>query len=99
MTVSLYVNTVFGHEFWRGQPRRYPSRYYEFMSTEYRVNFALGQRFTWQIPEQRRKRASSVSLFYEVSTCDIYIRSKIIDHGIPFKDLFGLSLGVKLQTM
>ena len=99
LTVSLYVNTVFGHEFWRGQPRRYPSRYYEFMSTEYRVNLALGQRFTWQIPEQRRKRASSVSLFYEVSTCDIYIGSKIIDHGIPFKDLFGLSLGVKLQTM
>ena len=40
-----------------------------------------------------------LSLFYEVSTCDIYIRSKIIDHGIPLKDLFGLSLGVKIQTM
>lgn len=69
------------------------------MSTECRVNLALGQRFTWQIPEQHRRLADSISLFYEVSTCDIYVRSRIIDHGIPFKDLFGLSLGVKIQTM
>ena len=99
LTVSLYLNTVFGNEFWGGQPHRYPNRYYEFMSTEYRINLALGQRFTWQVPEHRRRHISSVSLFYEVSTCDMYLRSKIIDHGIPFKDLFGLSLGVKLQTM
>lgn len=99
LTVSLYINTVFGHEFWKSQPQRYPSRYYEFMSTEYRVNLALGQRFTWQIPEHLRNRSTSVSLFYEVSTCDVYIRSKILDHGIPFKDLFGLSFGLKIQTM
>jgi hypothetical protein len=99
LTASLYVNTVFGHEFWSRQPQRYPSRYYEFMSTEFRMNLALGQRLTWQIPDQRRRHSKSVSLFYEVSTCDIYIRSKIIDHGIPLKDLFGLSLGVKIQTM
>ena len=99
LTVSIYVNTVFGHEFWSRQPQRYPSRYYEFMSTKFRMNLALGQRLTWQIPDQRRRHSMSVSLFYEVSTCDIYIRSKIIDHGIPLKDLFGLSLGVKIQTM
>ena len=99
LTVGLYLNTVFGHEFWKSQPIRYPNRYYEFMSTEYRVNIALGQRFTWQVPYERRNRSSSVSLFYEVSTCDIYIRSKILDHGIPFKDLFGLSLGLKIQGM
>lgn len=69
------------------------------MSTEYRVNLALGQRFTWQIPEHLRNRSTSVSLFYEISTCDVYIRSKILDHGIPFKDLFGLSFGLKIQTM
>lgn len=26
---SIYLNTVYGHEFWRSQPGRYPDKYYE----------------------------------------------------------------------
>lgn len=99
LTASIYVNTVYGHEFWKSQPSRYPDKYYEFMSTKFRLNIALGQRITWAIPRNRRKYAKSISLFYEVSTCDLYIRSKFQDSSIPLKDIIGLSLGVKLQTM
>lgn len=99
LTASIYVNTVYGHEFWKSQPSRYPDKYYEFMSTKFRLNIALGQRITWDIPRNRRKYAKSISLFYEVSTCDLYIRSKFQDSSIPLKDIIGLSLGVKLQTM
>jgi hypothetical protein len=99
LTASLYLNTVYGHEFWKSQPSRYPDKYYEFMSTKFRLNIALGQRVTVQIPTAKRKRAKSVSLFYEVSTCDLYIRSMFQTSGIPLKDILGLSLGVKLQTL
>lgn len=98
-TASLYLNSVFGHEFWKSQPGRYPDKYYEFMSTKFRLNAAIGQRITWDIPRNRRKYAKSISLFYEVSSCDLYIRAKFQDSSIPLKDIIGLSLGVKLQTM
>ena len=99
LTTSVYMNTVYGHEFWKSQPRRYPSKYYEFMSTKFRLNVALGQRITWQIPSQKRFNARSISLFYEISSCDLYIRTKFMEHSVPLKDILGLSLGIKLQTL
>lgn len=99
LQASVYLNTVFGHEFWKSQPGRYPDKYYEFMSTKFRLNVAVGQRLTLQIPSARRRAAKSISLFYEVSTCDLYMRSKFIDHTVPWKDMLGLSIGLKLQTL
>ncbi|MBQ8463543.1 MAG: hypothetical protein IJ544_05455 [Prevotella sp.] len=99
LTASVYLNTVYGHEFWRSQPSRYPDKYYEFMSTKFRLNVALGQRITWNIPRNRRKYAKSIALFYEVSSCDLYIRTKFQESSMPLKDILGLSIGVKLQTL
>ena len=99
LTASIYLNTVYGHEFWKKQPSRYPEKYYQFMSTKFRFNLALGQRISWEIPSEKRKNAKSISLFYEVSSCDLYIRSKFQDSNISVKDILGLSLGVKLQTL
>lgn len=99
ITASIYLNTVFGHEFWKSQPGRYPDKYYEFMSTKFRLNVALGQRITFEIPRNRRKYAKNITLFYEISSCDLYIRSKFLDDSIPLKDIVGLSIGVKLQTL
>lgn len=48
---------------------------------------------------RRRHAAKSVTLFYELSSCDLYIRSKIIDGTVPLKDIIGLSIGLKLQTL
>lgn len=99
VTASLYINTVYGHEFWKSQPNRYPNKYYDFMSTKFRLNAAVGQRITWQIPRNKRKHAKSISLFYEVSSCDLYIRAKFVDNRVPLNDILGLSLGIKLQTL
>ena len=99
MTASIYLNTVYGHEFWKSQPSRYPNGYYDFMSTKFRLNVALGQRLTWHIPKQKRRGSNSISLFYEVSSCDLYIRSKAIDHNVSWKDILGLSIGLKLQRL
>lgn len=99
LTASLYINTVYGDEFWKNQPNRYPDKYYEFMSTKFRLNVALGQRITMNIPEKLRIRHSRISLFYEVSTCDLYIRAMFQDSSVKLKDIIGLSLGIKLQTL
>ena len=99
LTTSLYLNTVYGHEFWKSQPGRYPDKYYEFMSTKFRLNVALGQRLTFVIPESKRKRSGRVSLFCEVGTCDLYIRSMFQSSDVKLKDILGLSIGVKFHTL
>lgn len=98
LTTSLYLNAIYGHEFWKKQPSRYPEGYY-FMSTTFRFNVAVGQRITVQIPQKYRRYNKSVSFFYELSTCDLYIRNKVIDHNVKLSDIIGLSLGIKLQTL
>lgn len=95
LTVSLYLNTVYGHEFWKSQPSRYPDKYYEFMSTKFRLNLALGQRITLKIPENKRKLHNRISLFYEVGTCDLYIRSLFQGQDVSIGDILGLSIGMK----
>ena len=90
-----YLNTVYGHEFWKSQPSRYPDKYYEFMSTKFRLNLALGQRITLKIPENKRKLHNRISLFYEVGTCDLYIRSLFQGQDVKIGDILGLSIGMK----
>lgn len=94
LSTSLYINTVYGHEFWRSQPGRYPDKYYEFMSTKFRMNVAIGQRLTYEIPQHKRQHHKRITLFYEVGTCDLYIRS-MFQTSIPLKDILGLSFGAK----
>ena len=69
------------------------------MSTKFRLNVGVGERIMFKLPEDKKILFSRMSLFYEISTCDLYIRSKIMDHDVPLKDIIGLSLGIKLQTL
>lgn len=50
---GLYFNTVFGSDFWTKQPSKYGSGYYPF-STRIRPNIFVGERFTVDVPENRR---------------------------------------------
>lgn len=99
LSCGLYLNTVFGHEFWGRQPGRYPDKYYEALSTKVRANVFLGQRVTKIIPHNKRKKIKSITAFYEVSTCDLYIRSMIIDDYLSLWDILGLSIGIKVQLL
>lgn len=97
LSCGIYFNTVFGHEFWGREPKRYPDKYYQFLSTKVRVNVFVGQRVTAVVPRNKRKFIKSVTAFYEVSTCDIYLRAMIQDGNVSLGDAFGLSLGLKVQ--
>lgn len=99
LSCGLYLNTVFGSEFWDRQPARYPDKYYEFLSTKMRANVFVGQRLTKIVPHNKRKMIKSITAFYEVSTCDLYVRSMIIDNYPSLWDILGLSIGIKLQML
>ena len=93
---GLYVNTVFGHDFWTKQPTKYDSGYYPF-STRVRPNIFLGQRITKDIPNDRRKFVKSFTFFYELGTNDIYFMRFYRNGNAGFWDVFGLSFGLKAQ--
>lgn len=95
---SLYLNTIFGHDFWTKQPTKYESGYYPF-STRIRPNLALGERFKYDIPNNRRKVIKNITFFYELGTNDIYFMRFYRNGSAGFWDVFGLSFGFKVQYL
>lgn len=97
LTVSLYVNSILGDEFWTKEPSKYPGGYYGF-STRVRFNLSMGQRFVYFIPNERRKYSKSVTFFYELATSDLYVASAFNNRYLKLKDIIHLSLGLKVQV-
>ena len=95
LTCSLYFNTVFSDEFWTQEPDRYPKGYYGF-STRVRTHLSVGQRLCIQIPDKKRIFSRSVTAFYEISTCDLYVVSAFTNYLKP-DDFLRLSFGVKFD--
>lgn len=93
LAVSVSINSVLHGDFWASEPDRYPSGYYGF-SSRVRFHLGLGQRFTFNIPPHKRYLGRQFSIYYEVSTCDLYVRQKILNHRIPLKDIITLGLGI-----
>lgn len=98
LTCGLYVNTVFGDEFWVSEPARYPKGYYGF-SSKIRFHIFLGQRLTFDIDRKRRFMAKQVTVFYEISTCDLYLISAVTNKYLKPRDYLSLSFGVKMQLL
>ena len=96
LTCGIYFNTVFGNEFWVHETDRYPKGYYGF-SSKIRSHIFLGQRLTYDIDPQRRYTAKSITFFYELSTCDLYLISAATNSYLRPRDYLSLSFGLKLQ--
>nr|WP_316928485.1 hypothetical protein [Bacteroides pyogenes] len=98
LACGLYMNTVFGHEFWVREPERYPKGYYGF-SSKIRFHIFVGQRLTYDIDPQWRFMAKSVTFFYEISTCDLYLVSAATNSYLRPRDYLSLSFGLKFQWL
>ena len=96
LSCGLYVNTIGGGQFWSHLPSRYPNNYYLY-STRFRINVFMGERVTWTFGKGR-KGPRSITAFYELSTCDLYLLDFFGNRSVKAKDIVGLSLGVKLQV-
>lgn len=91
--MSLSVNSILHSDFWTSEPDRYPSGYYGF-SSRIRFHLGIGQRFTYNIPLERRYLGRQISVYYEISTCDLYVRQKMLNGSIPLKDIIILGAGI-----
>lgn len=98
LSCGLYLNTVFGDQFWTSEPERYPEGYYGF-SSKVRFHIYMGQRLTYDIDPQRRYLAKSVTFFYELSTCDLYMISAVTNSYLRPRDYLSLSFGLKFQWL
>lgn len=94
LTVSLYMNKIFGDEFWTKEPDKYPDGYYG-LATNLRFNLAFGQRIRFKL--KPIGIAQYLSLFYELGTNDLYLISYFGNKYLSLPDIFSLSLGIKLQ--
>lgn len=95
-TASLYINKIFGDEFWSREPDKYPDRYYG-LATNLRFNLAFGQRVRFKV--KPIGLSEQLTLFYEFGTNDLYIISYFTNKYLHFSDIFNLSLGIKFQFL
>lgn len=96
LATGLYVNTILDGDFWVSEPDKYPSDYYSF-STKLRFSIYLGQRFTFHIPEDKRFFTKNITVFYELSTNDLYLVSAFGNKYLKPSDYLKLSFGLKFQ--
>lgn len=94
LTSSLYFTTIASKRFWVRQPGRYPSGYYG-LPTKIRTNIAIGQRLKWHLPKPE-SFCRSISVYYEIGTCDIYALSAAGNSEIKLHDRLQLCIGMKL---
>jgi hypothetical protein len=96
LTCGMFLNAIFGEECWGAQPSKYPRRYYGF-STKFRTNIFIGQRLRLNIPSEHRRSSNAISLYYELSTNDLYVLSYVTNKYLSLWDILSLGFGVKLD--
>ncbi len=97
LTAGLFANLIFGEGFWRHEPSKYTEGYYGF-NTQLRYNIYAGQRIRYKIPSRHRRLVKSISFYYELSACDLYIVSSVPNRNITVGDVLSLALGLRLEV-
>ncbi|MBE6312591.1 MAG: hypothetical protein E7076_05495 [Bacteroidales bacterium] len=96
LTCSLYINSALNKIFWVKEPERYPNQDYYRFSSKIRFGISVGQRYTYNIPISKRIFVRSISAIWEISSCDLYIISKVTNKTLSAHSILSLSLGTKL---
>lgn len=96
LTCGIFLSTIFGEEFWGNQPSKYPKHYYGF-STKVRANLFVGQRLRFPIPDEKRRRSNSITLYYELSTSELYLISYCTNRFLTMSDILSLAFGLKFD--
>lgn len=97
LACGMYANILFDRDFWVSDPDKYPNGYYWF-STRIRTHIYLGERITLNLTSGKAA-AKSLTFFYEISSCDLYIISRVKNHVLKPRDYLSLSFGLKAQIL
>lgn len=95
LTASIYFTTLISNQVWSHLPERYSSGYYV-LPTKIRANISLGQRLKYSLPG-KTGILDSISAYYEIGTCDIYLLSAAGNHEIKFHELLQLCIGLSIN--
>lgn len=95
LTSSIYFTTLISEKVWSHLPERYSHGYY-MLPTKIRANISLGQRLKWHLP-YKSGTVESISAYYEIGTCDIYVLSAAGNREIKFHELLQLCIGVRIN--
>lgn len=96
---GLFLSSVLSESFWVKEPDRYPNGYYTF-SIRIRSHIFMGQRFSCVVNTHRADRKlKGISIYYELSTCDLYLISRLSNKTMKTKDMLSLSFGLKFQLL
>ena len=96
LETGLFVNTVLASDFWVKEPEKYPNNYYKF-STRVRFHAFLGQRIALNMKENFPFRR--ITVYYELSSCDLYLISKFTNQYVQMVDILSLSFGLKFHIL
>lgn len=94
LTTGAFVNYIYGEGFWKSEPSRYTKGYYGF-GTSVRFHVFVGQRWEYHIPRRLQRIHRSVSFYYELSTCDLYVVSAIPNRRVGLTDILSLCAGIR----
>lgn len=97
-SVGAYLNVLFDNEFWLRQPLKYEAGYYR-LPSKMRFHLFCGQRITFNAGKGQNVSSNAISLFYELSTCDILLISRLGNSYLRPKDYLRLSFGLKYQFL
>lgn len=98
LTCGLFINTLVDGRFWNSEPGgKYPSNYYNF-SSKIRFNIFLGQQVTYNLALTKSLHRS-VSFYYQISTCDLYLVSAWNNSYLKPTDYLSLAFGLKFQIL
>lgn len=95
LTAGVYFTTLISEKVWAHLPERYAHGYY-ILPTKIRANLCLGQRLRWH-PTRTSGIVDSISAYYEIGTCDIYVLSAAGNSEIKFHELLQLCIGVRVN--
>ena len=95
LSCGIYINTIFDGNLWIKEPKKYPNGYYWF-STKIRNHIQFGQRISFH---DKKFTHRTVSFFYELSTCDLYILNACTNKYVRFSDILSLSFGIRIQLI
>lgn len=94
-TASIYFTTLISNQVWSQLPERYSSGYY-ILPTKIRANISFGQRLKYSL-SGKSSILDSISAYYEIGTCDIYLLSAAGNHEIKFHEFLQLCIGLSIN--
>jgi hypothetical protein len=90
---GVFLNYVFGHEYWTDLPEIYPEDYYWWASS-FRFNLFVANRISFKLPNSQ---IDQIGINFIVNTNDLYIVSSLENETISLSDIIKLSFGIYIK--